>query len=277
MAVMNWHPMRAGDLLDAAFRGYRRFWGPSLAAYGCFCLPSALVSAGASALAQDARAPFIVRVDLLLLALALTLLSALPLALAEIVCARAVLNAARGEPATAGAVFARLRGHWWRLFTVALAKDFLIGLGLMACLVPGIVLAVNYAVAVPAAMDENLCAGEALRRSRALITISSSRGKTLLLLVLLSLMGYVVSLAMNAAMAGASAITSGFVNLSPAVLFTGPAGLWQNALAEAADRLFIPLGGLLWAYYFLDLKARREGADLVITLDGSAGGAGVGL
>ncbi len=94
---MKWRPMGVGDLLDAAFRGYRRFFIPCLVAYLLFCLPGV---AGQAAMTAITTLLPEISMNAALLALTvtipLTILTSLLVGLAEAVCANAVLTGFKG-------------------------------------------------------------------------------------------------------------------------------------------------------------------------------------
>lgn len=266
--------MGVGDLLDVAFRGYRRFLAPCLVAYALFCLPGVAVQAGVTAVTTllpeiSANAALLALTVTIPLAILATLLAGL----AEAVCAGAVLTGFKGGSVTAGSALAGLRGRWWRLTGLIFLKNLLIGLGALLCIVPGVILAINYAVAVPAAVAEDLPIVASLRRSRGLV--EESKGKTFGLLVLLWLFQLIFSWTLLAAVYGAAAFASG--RFSP--FFIGAANVagWGQVVIEAATRLLVPLGGLLWAYYYVDLRARREAFDLTAEVDGLPATSGIDL
>lgn len=262
---MEWRPMGVGDLLDAAFRGYRRFFIPCLVAYLLFCLPGVAGQAGLTAISTLLPE---ISMNAALLALTmtipLTILTSLLVGLAEAVCASAVLTGFKGGSVTTGNALAGIRGRWWRLMGLVCLKSLLIGLGSLLCIVPGIILAINYAVAVPVAVAEDLPVMASLRRSRDLV--QESKGKTFGLLFLLWLFQAIFSWALLAAFYGAAAFAAGRFN----PFFIGAVNVagWGQVIVLAATRLLVPLGGLLWAYYYVDLRARREAFDLTSAVEG---------
>jgi len=66
-------------------------------------------------------------------------------------------------------LFQRASGRVWKLVWVSILYGVGVALGSMLFLVPGIVLATRWAVAVPVAMLEDGSASSALRRSRQIL------------------------------------------------------------------------------------------------------------
>ena len=66
-------------------------------------------------------------------------------------------------------LFRRASGRVWKLVLVSLMYGLAVGLGSILFVVPGIILAVRWAVVVPVAMLEDGSAGSALRRSRQIL------------------------------------------------------------------------------------------------------------
>ena len=70
-----------------------------------------------------------------------------------------------GRPVTIGLAYAQVRTRILPLVFVAVAVGFLIGLGLVLLIIPGVLLALRWSLAVPAAVLETLPAGQAMSRS----------------------------------------------------------------------------------------------------------------
>jgi len=73
------------------------------------------------------------------------------------------------DEASVGEALGRASGRVLKLVRVSLLSSFGIGLGTMLFVVPGLILATRWAVAVPVAMLEGGNARDALRRSRAMV------------------------------------------------------------------------------------------------------------
>lgn len=255
-----------GDLLDAAFCGYRRFWTPCLVSYLIFLLPYILLRRLWFVLATTGIHQGWLREAARLVASltpwAYVSFGAVLAGLAEGICACIVLHDFQGKPVSTRSVFTALRGSWSRLLGMGFAKLLLIGLGFVACLIPGIVMAINYAVAVPGLVGEDLTIKAALRRSNELV--ADSRGRTFGLLFLLWLFSFLANLVSTTVFLGAGAVAE------HTGILLGPlsaAQEWINLVVEAVVRLLVPLGGLLWAYHYLDLRSRKEGFDLTVAAE----------
>ena len=72
---------------------------------------------------------------------------------------------ALGRPTSAGAAFARLKGRWLVLLAVAVMVGALVFAGILAFIVPGLLLLAAFALATPVAVIERAAPTLALRRS----------------------------------------------------------------------------------------------------------------
>lgn len=142
---------------------------------------------------------------------------------------------------------ARLRSLVW-LQTIFLVA---VGLGTLACLVPGVHLYVAFAVATPVLLFEGLKGRKALRRSRALV-----KGRwwpTCGILILLLIMSGIVQ-----------AVLTGVV---VAVVLGGGGEFTETVVAGLASAvatvLTTPLGAAVTTVLYFDTLVRKEGFDLL--------------
>lgn len=78
---------------------------------------------------------------------------------------QAVLMMGTGQPLSASAAIQAGLAAWGRAFRTTFITGFLTGLGLLAFIVPGVVLAMRWACAIPAAVIDDVDNGESRRRS----------------------------------------------------------------------------------------------------------------
>ena len=164
--------------------------------------------------------------------------------------------------------FAGRRLH--SLLWVSLLGAILTVLGAVACLVPGIYLAVSFTVAVPVLLSEGLTGGKALGRSRALI--KGRWWRTLGLIVLGGLLTGVVTSILSALVVGVA-----FEGASANTVL----GFTVSTVATtAAKALTTPFTAAYVTVLYFDLRVRREAFDLQLLalqvgVDPPAGGAGL--
>jgi hypothetical protein len=191
----------------------------------------------------------------------------------------AAVDAVAGRPlrAAAGWRFA-LRPS---VLLTLIGLGLLVGLGLMCCLVPGLLAVAYYGFAVPVMAEESVTLGGALRRSSQLASYNPQRrlftSPKVKLLVLL-FVGYVLSQAVS------MLVQMPFVAAQQALLLRDLAAggdhqdlalhsRWQwlqvpgtvlGGLAQAAVVVYLSLGTAL---LYFDVRGRRDGADLEAELD----------
>ena len=87
---------------------------------------------------------------------------------ATVLVTRTVLALAEGQPMALGEAFASIGAATFRMAGTSIVLGFVILLGLLLLLVPGILLAAAWAVTIPAAIIEDLGPASAARRSASL-------------------------------------------------------------------------------------------------------------
>jgi hypothetical protein len=166
-------------------------------------------------------------------------------------CFRAVAQAYLGLETSwrSSLAFAARRFH--SILWIVILGGFLTILGLLFCLIPGIYLAVSFAVALPVLMSEGQKGRKALGRSRALV-----RGRwwwTLLILVVAGLLASIVSGLISGAI---SAV--GFASGSEPI-----SAFFITAVAGTAGALVAtPFSAAYHTVLYFDLRVRKEAFDL---------------
>jgi hypothetical protein len=166
-------------------------------------------------------------------------------------CFKAVGDAYLGErPTWKGSLaFALRRVH--SIIWVTVLGGFLVVLGVIACIIPGIWLYVSFAVAVPALLMENVRGRRALGRSRRLV-----KGRwwpTFVIIILGSLLAGIVSGAITGAL-GAASLADPDNEVVSVVL--GTVG------GTVASTLTTPFQAAFVTVLYFDLRVRKEGFDL---------------
>ena len=243
-------PMRPTEILGAAFGLYRRHWR-TLLPIVALAAPLAVSMPSTRALPTPGGAYQVVvhhRVvatagswaDTAVVVLA-TLLGVVGLAVLAGAVTRAAVAAAGGEDLGIGRSYRFAVGRVWPLLAVLALSWLLVGIGLLLLVVPGVVIGVQLAVAVPALVAEGLGPGRALARSGSLV-----RGRwwhslgTLLLTWLL--LGVIVNLVGRAG-------------------DVGRGWLEQTVAQGLAITLVTPFAVLVLVLLYLDLRARQAPPD----------------
>jgi hypothetical protein len=242
-AMMQLKPMGIGDILDTAFRLYRKRFTTFAGIAVVVCLPSSVAAAlvsgaarlfvpqkmpdddtglwnvvlssfsrhpwAASAFARHGSIPGAPDGDLsallaLLASMALTVIGLLlaflvVVSIAYPLCTGAlVVNISAsylGETIGAGQSYARAFKKLWRLLVAQGTTTALVLLGLMLCVIPGLVLALQLLVVPQIVLLEDLKVWPAIGRSRSLL--SDYLGKALLLTLVVGLFGIVAGEAIS--------------------------------------------------------------------------------
>ena len=261
-------PLGIGEILDAGIKLFARHWRPLVLSVVGLILPvqilSALVTASVApeqfdlttsetGVEEGEEAEFLIGQGVI------AVLSIVSVLLATAVCFKAVADAYLGvEPEWRRSLrFAvrRLGG----LFGVAVVGGFLVLLGMIALILPGIWLFVMYSVAVPALLLERIGPVAALRRSFGLVRGRwwPTAGVLLVGYVLIGIVG---------------ALVTGVFLLIPSVAADG------NALAGALGSvvggtvgsvLTTPYSAAVVTLLYFDLRVRKEGLDLQLIAEGA--------
>ncbi len=155
-----------------------------------------------------------------------------------------VLQSLRGEAVPLGRLLGSGFSKMGSVLLVSIGFGFIVFLGFVLLVVPGVIALCALYVAVPAVVVEDIGPGEALGRSRALT--KGSRWSILAVAVVVGVVTFVVAAAAGALVAlGASALP----HPVPALLST------------AILALLTPLGACAAAVAYHDLRVAKEGVD----------------
>ena len=259
-APLRLRPLEIGDILDETFRLYRRHFlllagvavGFSIplaavAGFGFAALYGALIDSASSGNPLDVSTftPFLTAIGLgTLINLAL-----LPLMYGAV--SLAVCDSALGRPVTLRRV---LGGALRRYLHVGGYLGLLFLMGIAFCLFPlWIWIAVGWAAVLPVMFVEDVGLGGALRRSWGLV--QGRWWRTFFILLLVFLLNYVVSIALEAFLYLGQALLSIFLSqfVSLAIYEAG---------AIVVSGLLIPILQIALVLIYFDLRVRKEGLDL---------------
>lgn len=156
------------------------------------------------------------------------------------------------------------RNFLW-LFLIALLTGIAAGVGFLFLIVPGLLVYVFLSMAEPVAGVEGASLDAAFRRSWVLV--SGNFWRTVGFFMALGAVLY----AMESAITSLSAIQAFWTGIAGATGSPLPGLGWQvlaGVLQGLAQMLAAPLLYVGWLMYYLDLRARREGMDLLARAQG---------
>jgi hypothetical protein len=189
--------------------------------------------------------------------LAVALISVIAGQLATGACFKAVADGyLGGSPEWRSSVSGALR-RLHSMIWIALVGGVVAGLGIVACIVPGIYLLVGFAVAVPVLFTEDVRGWKALSRSRKLV--SGRWWPTAALLIVGAILAGVISLAINGILGGLDIASTGNW---PARFLIGVVSGTITAV------LTTPFSAAYHTILYVDLRVRKEGFDLALFAQG---------
>jgi hypothetical protein len=251
MATPVLRPLTLGEVLDVSFGLYRSLFLPlllvTLMTRALPLVVSVYIEAAGGALT-----------NLPLYALTLlanAILGAIAAAASTFIIAENYL----GRRLSAGEAFTRAMPYTGRLIMVALLSSFILVIGLLLLVVPGIILGVGLVLATPAMVLEGIpAATDALGRSWSL-----TRGYRLKLFSGLCVVGLLLYLPFLA-LGGYAAITLPRTADAAAATVASPTFLVVMALSALLQTLIFPLFYCLLTVAYYDLRVRKEAFDLEV-------------
>jgi Membrane domain of glycerophosphoryl diester phosphodiesterase len=241
-------PLSAGEILDTSFILYRRHF-TALATVALVCTGVPLVLR----LFVEASGGIWTNLSLgLLYGLSLVVLNLVATGATVFIVSESYL----GRPISAREALARAMPYIGRILVCSLLLALVVGLGLLLLLVPGIILAVGLALAIPAVvLEPRTSASAALSRSWELTRGSRWRifGLGFTLLVLL----YIPVVAVTGLLAVVLPQASGG-SFGPTSISTVAA----MAIGGIVQMLIYPLFYCVLTVTYYDLRVRKEGFDL---------------
>lgn len=257
-AIVELRPMGIGDILDATFRLYRArmasFATIALIAY----IPLALymlavgLAFGTPEAYPDAfdfnspdpfaNAPAI-STDMMLYSVGRLVFLWVVIPLAQAALIFNISGAILGERITAGESYRRAAGRLWPLLGTQILVGLVVMLGLIMCVVPGVIFSLWFMVTAPIVVLERLWATKAMGRSRELM--SGNLGKGFVLLLVVFLLTLVIGMGTGMAL--------GAIRVHP---FFGEAG------ALIVEALLLPVQTAPLILFYYELRVRKEAFDL---------------
>ncbi len=258
-APISLRPLNTGELLDRTITLYRRHFAlfvgvsapPNLIVMGItvgIVLMQPLMKEGSSVPAAAFG------IAILILAPLLLVLYMLTYALAQAATTFAISEIYLGRLTTIRQAYDRMKFRMFRLLLIWIVVGFASVAGFLLCIIPGFWVVLRTAVAVPAAVIEDLKTMPAIERSIALT--KGSWVRVLLVYLLVGALQY----------AAAAMFQLPFTILAVVVGEQSPAGLVFQVLAQFGASitgiLITPLAAIALALIYYDERVRKEGFDL---------------
>ncbi len=252
-------PLTLGELLDRAFQLYRSrfaiFTGIAAVAY----LPVFVIQTVTlwTPKAVSPKAGIAAMLGLFLLAV-LRLLAVAAAASATVI----VVSAAYLErPITVGEAYRRVSGMLLRVFFIMIGMGIGIGIGTLLLIVPGVILFLMWALAIPVAVLEDAGLGDSLSRSRELTAGHRSRVFAIYLLYFVLL--FALEFAVATPLGVFVALKGGHVtatSLSPLIAVFGV------VLGFIVECLVTPVLTISLSLMYYDERVRKEALDIQIMM-----------
>ena len=259
-------PLNTGELLDRTFFLYRNHFTLFV---GIFALPHLCVLAF-QCVGLAFQTPG-TQISQLLSTMAWTwgaiLLNMIVSAASQAATVVAVSQVHLDRPASVMVSFSKVKNQIAGVIGLSLSVGFLVGLACLALLVPGILLAIQWSLAVPAKVLESKSVGEAMSRSSELT--KGNRGRIFVIWVLFFVLSIGVSLLLQWPIQLAAGVSA-----RSALRHVGVG--WQVASLVAAfisQCLVGPLATIAFSLVYYDERVRKEAFDLQLmmnTLDAPA-------
>ena len=170
------------------------------------------------------------------------------------------------EPITIRQAYGKVKGHVGQIVGVAFSVGLRVGFGFVLLIVPGILLMLRYAVAVPASMLEDLGVQQSLDRSTHLT--EGSRGRVFVVYFLVWIL--TVMLAMT------GGVVATLVGLQAGRSLGSQGLILQHVITFVANSLVFPLLYIALSLVYYDQRVRKEAFDIehMMTMFGTEPAAG---
>jgi len=265
--VTTLRPLTTAELFDTTFSLYRKhfllFVGLVAIPY-LFLLPFQILNALAPYGTQPAAVTLLLMLAIVVVTLAATAASqgATLIAVSEVYLDR---------PASIAGALSRIRGEIVGLAALMIVIGMFTAIGLILLIVPGILIALRFSLAIPVAVIEQETIRGAMSRSADLT--QGYRWRILLIYLLFLILTWVIAVVLGIPVGIASVLTAGG---SGGLGTLGPPGwvLVLNVLASfAGSCLAGPFMTIGFAVLYYDIRVRKEAFDIKLLMDARNGAA----
>jgi hypothetical protein len=248
-------PMDIGELLDRSFFIYRKHFIVFTAIIALPYLATLVFSLARIVLAQVDIQLSVSVIGGLLFTLALTVISLITLSIGQAATVIAVSNVHLERPISIGNAYAGIKGYLLEIIFVLIFAGIGIFFGLILLVIPGIIIALAWSLALPVTVIEKEGPLDALRRSAQLTRGNRSRILVILLLVFIVRAIIVTIFQAPFLFIGFSSIR----NHAPIASWISVLNLIGGYLGTI---LSVPISTIATSLIYYDLRVRKEGFDL---------------
>jgi hypothetical protein len=154
-------------------------------------------------------------------------------------------------PTSASSCFSRVSDKVLPVLGVSIAVGFIILIGCILLIIPGIYWAGLYGLAVPAVVLENIAPGQGLKRSSTLA--SGSVGRVIVVYFLAAVLAFIMALVLKTIL---STVGSAFASHGIAK------AAWDQVISTITTILFGPISAIAITLTYYDQRIRREAFDI---------------
>jgi hypothetical protein len=258
-------PLSLAELLDRTFQIYRNhfllFAGIAAIAY----LPMFIVRCGLvlapQLLGSSASVAIIVG------ALLFAVFYLIGIAAAQSGTIIAVSAVHLSQPITIGEAYSRVREMLVRIVLLTIGLGIGIGIATLLLIVPGIIVALMWALAVPVAVLEDASLGEATSRSRALT--AGHRGRVFVIFVVFFLLTAIVSGVLESPLGVIAVVYRNSTHQTLAII-----QVLSVVMSYISQILVTPLLTIAFSLMYYDERVRKEAFDIELMMKGLEGDQG---
>ena len=248
-------PLSTSELLDRTFYLYRKYF---LVFVGITAIPQLAVLAlrllGAAMTGGRMSSRFS------LLPIVAALVSYVAVQVAQAATVMAVSNSHLDRPVAIASAFSAAKGSMLRVILISLAVAIAAGVALIFLIIPGVYLWLTWSLAIPVTVLEGGGLNASTARSKQLSR--DSRGRILLIYVLLFVLAIIVSVIFEAPL-GIIAALVGRANPLPILALLQAA----NAIGTFISTSLVgPLATIALTLIYYDQRVRKEGFDLELMM-----------
>lgn len=157
-----------------------------------------------------------------------------------------------GGDVTVGQAYRFVLPKLWRLILASILVGIAVGIGLLLLIVPGVFLAIYFALTTQVIVVENVSAKGGMSRSMDLV--SDNKGKVCGVMVLLGIIGYIIGWVFTGAGEAVAALIAAQSEMTALVI--------SQALSLIGQVFVAPIGAAAMILLYYDLRIRKEGFDL---------------
>ena len=258
-------PLSLGELLDRTFQIYRNnfllFAGIAAVAY----LPMFIVRSGLVLAPKLGGGSASVAIGIgVLLLVGLYLVGVAASQSGTIIAVSAVHLS---QPITIGEAYSRVRGMLGRIVLLTIGLGMGIGIGFVFLIVPGIVLLLMWALAVPVAVLEDASLGEATSRSRTLT--AGHRGRVFVIYLLFTVLSVMVAVGLESPLGVVAAFNRNATHEVLAII-----QVVSVVTSYVSQILVTPLMSIAFSLMYYDERVRKEAFDIELMMKGLEGDRG---